>query len=80
MKLAPTPHPTNPLLPPPQDMLKQYFDGTVVLDGTVNDTRLVGTITLCAVLALAIVGMDWVTRVRLKDLGGENCMKYYIRK
>ena len=39
-----------------------YFD-TYVVDGTVNDTRVVGTVTLIGVLALAIVGMDWVTRV-----------------
>lgn len=46
-----------------QDLLKYYFNNAQVLDGGLNDTRIVGTITLVAVLALAIVGMDWVTRV-----------------
>ncbi|KAK8750030.1 hypothetical protein OTU49_015196 [Cherax quadricarinatus] len=48
-----------------QDMMKDYFNGSQIFDGGVNDTRLVGTITLIAVLALAIVGMDWVTRVQM---------------
>ncbi|XP_069156705.1 bumetanide-sensitive sodium-(potassium)-chloride cotransporter isoform X3 [Procambarus clarkii] len=48
-----------------QDMMKDYFNGAVIFDGGVNDTRLVGTITLIGVLALAIVGMDWVTRVQM---------------
>ena len=34
-----------------------------------NNVRIIGTITLVAVLALAIVGMDWVTRVQLLLLG-----------
>ena len=49
------------------DMLYQYvdnFDGIVGL--RINDVRLVGCLTLVAILALAIVGMDWVTRVSLK--------------
>ncbi|XP_066989480.1 bumetanide-sensitive sodium-(potassium)-chloride cotransporter-like isoform X3 [Macrobrachium rosenbergii] len=48
-----------------KDMLKYEFDGTTVIDGGVNDTRVVGTVTLVAVLGLAIVGMDWVTRVQM---------------
>ena len=45
--------------------MKYYFDGAHIIDGEVNDTRIVGTITLICVLALAIVGMDWVTRVSI---------------
>ena len=46
-----------------QDLLYHYFDGAIIIDGQTNDVRLIGTITLILVLALAIVGMDWVTRV-----------------
>ncbi|XP_071543225.1 bumetanide-sensitive sodium-(potassium)-chloride cotransporter-like isoform X2 [Panulirus ornatus] len=48
-----------------QDLLKYYFNGALIVDGGTNDTRIVGTITLIAVLGLAIVGMDWVTRVQM---------------
>ncbi|XP_047501721.1 bumetanide-sensitive sodium-(potassium)-chloride cotransporter-like [Penaeus chinensis] len=48
-----------------KDLMKYYFDNAQILDGGLNDTRIVGTITLIAVLALAIVGMDWVTRVQM---------------
>ncbi|KAK8389721.1 hypothetical protein O3P69_009012 [Scylla paramamosain] len=48
-----------------QDLMFFYFDGAKIVDGEVNDTRIVGTITLICVLALAIVGMDWVTRVQM---------------
>ena len=34
----------------------------------INDIRIIGTVTLVLVLALAIVGMDWVTRVSTKIL------------
>ena len=46
------------------DMLDQYVDNyTGILDVRINDVRLIGTISLVCILALAIVGMDWVTRV-----------------
>nr|XP_027239552.1 bumetanide-sensitive sodium-(potassium)-chloride cotransporter-like [Penaeus vannamei] len=48
-----------------KDLLKYYFNNAQIVDGGLNDTRIVGTITLVAVLALAIVGMDWVTRVQM---------------
>ena len=48
------------------DMLNECitdFDGIV---GTmINDVRMIGCITLVLILGLAIVGMDWVTRVSL---------------
>jgi hypothetical protein len=52
------------------DMLDEYVDGfidTGIIDPNPNhpnDVRLVGTIALIAVLILAVVGMDWVARVR----------------
>ncbi|KAL7639645.1 UNVERIFIED_CONTAM: hypothetical protein RMT77_010147 [Armadillidium vulgare] len=51
-----------------QDMFKEYFDDYEIIPGTgggLNDVRVLGTITLVGVLALAIVGMDWVTRVQM---------------
>ncbi|KAK3849934.1 hypothetical protein Pcinc_043333 [Petrolisthes cinctipes] len=48
-----------------QDLMYYYFDGAKIIDGAVNDTRIVGTVTLIGVLGLAIVGMDWVTRVQM---------------
>lgn len=44
-----------------QDMLNVL--GIKIIDGGVNDVRLVGVITLVGILILAFVGMDWVTRV-----------------
>lgn len=47
------------------DMLRQYIDGFDTIVGSmINDVRMIGVITLVLVLLLAIVGMDWVTRVR----------------
>jgi len=49
------------------DMLYEYIPGFtgVVSENRTNDIRLIGTITVIAVLLLAVVGMDWVTRVQL---------------
>jgi solute carrier family 12 sodium/potassium/chloride transporter 2 len=44
-----------------QDLLRTF--GTTLIDGTSNDTRVVGLVILIGILVLAIVGMDWVTRV-----------------
>jgi len=48
------------------DMLYQYvagFDGFISTN-RVHDVRLIGSVTLVVILALAIVGMEWVTRVQ----------------
>ncbi|PSN39492.1 Bumetanide-sensitive sodium-(potassium)-chloride cotransporter [Blattella germanica] len=45
-----------------QDLLRTSF-GIVLIDGDTNDIRVVGLITLIGILVLAIIGMDWVTRV-----------------
>jgi len=51
------------------DMLYAYIEGFGGIVGTpddrTNDIRLIGVITVIAVLLLAIVGMDWVTRVQI---------------
>lgn len=49
------------------DMLYEYIDDFegIIDEGRLNDIRVVGAVTLVAVLALAIVGMDWVTRVQI---------------
>ena len=52
---------------PPQDMLFFYFDAQII-DRAENDIRAVGSVVLLLLLGLAIVGMDWVTRV--SDLSG----------
>jgi solute carrier family 12 sodium/potassium/chloride transporter 2 len=48
-------------------MLHEYitdFNG-IVDDGRINDIRVIGAATLVLVLGLAIIGMDWVTRVQV---------------
>lgn len=49
------------------DMLAEYIEGfngiVATSDNRLNDVRLIGCCTLVAILALAIVGMEWVTRV-----------------
>ena len=46
------------------DMLRQYMtDFDTIVGSMVNDVRMIGCITLVFILVLAIVGMDWVTRV-----------------
>ena len=51
------------------DMLEQYmagYNGIIALPTErVNDIRLLGAITLVLILGLAVVGMDWVTRVQI---------------
>lgn len=44
-----------------QDLLSGF--GVTIIDGASNDIRVVGLITLIGILVLAVVGMDWVTRV-----------------
>lgn len=44
-----------------QDVLRTF--GFYIVDNGVNDVRLIGTGTLFCILILALVGMDWVTRV-----------------
>ncbi|CAL4065736.1 unnamed protein product, partial [Meganyctiphanes norvegica] len=47
-----------------KDMCSNYW-GAIIIDGTVNDTRVIGVATLILMLALAIVGLEWVTRVQI---------------
>jgi len=55
------------------DMLTEYVDGFSGIiaspEDRLNDVRLIGCCTLVAILALAVVGMDWVTRVRKRFPG-----------
>lgn len=46
-----------------QDMLFHYINGLVMIDGSENDVRAIGTVVLVLLMALAVVGMDWVTKV-----------------
>jgi solute carrier family 12 sodium/potassium/chloride transporter 2 len=48
------------------DMIYQFapdFDG-IISSIRIHDVRLIGSVSLVGILALAIVGMDWVTRVQ----------------
>ncbi|XP_043223696.1 solute carrier family 12 member 3-like isoform X1 [Amphibalanus amphitrite] len=48
------------------DMLREYAgEDAMIVDGGVNDARIIGSVAMVLILALAIVGMDWVTRVQL---------------
>lgn len=52
------------------DMLFEYHGGFngIVGEERVNDVRLIGAVTLVLILILAIVGMEWVTRVSAAKL------------
>jgi hypothetical protein len=46
------------------DCIYEYepsFQG--IVGNRIHDIRIVGAVTLCFILGLVIVGMDWVTRV-----------------
>jgi len=48
------------------DMIYQFspeFDG-IISSIRIHDVRLIGSVSLVGILALALVGMDWVTRVQ----------------
>ncbi len=48
------------------DMLQQTLpDFDSIVGMRVNDIRLIGSVSLVLILGLAIVGMDWVTRVQM---------------
>ena len=49
------------------DCLVRYIFGfeSILSVGRLNDLRLLGVISLICLLALAIGGMDWVTRVQV---------------
>jgi hypothetical protein len=55
-------------------MLNEYvpgFDGIVASsDDRGNDVRLIGSVCVVLILGLAVVGMDWVTRVSRNYLDG----------
>ena len=54
------------------DMLGQYtfgFNGIVDSMSKLNDIRLIGSVILVAILGLAIIGMDWVSKVEIALLG-----------
>jgi len=47
------------------------FDGIVASsDDRGNDVRLIGSVCVVLILGLAVVGMDWVTRVSRNYLDG----------
>ena len=44
------------------DQVKDFGDG--LMGGKDPDTRLIGSVTLVVLLAVTLVGMEWVTRVQ----------------
>ncbi|CAG0902473.1 unnamed protein product [Darwinula stevensoni] len=47
-----------------KDLLRLEFDDTVIFDGGDNDTRIVGCATAVVILAIAAVGMKWVSKAQ----------------
>jgi solute carrier family 12 sodium/potassium/chloride transporter 2 len=43
-------------------MLKEYFDIEIV-DGGLNDIRIIGSITLVVLGAIVAIGMEWEAKV-----------------
>lgn len=46
------------------DLLKNHFDITII-DGAVQDTRIIGSITVVILLIIVVIGMEWEAKVRL---------------
>ncbi|XP_046634387.1 bumetanide-sensitive sodium-(potassium)-chloride cotransporter-like isoform X2 [Daphnia pulicaria] len=50
------------------DMLKEYFDIEIV-DGGLNDIRIIGSITLVVLGAIVAIGMEWEAKAQLLFMG-----------
>ena len=46
------------------DLLKHYFDGTVITGDFQHDKRIIGAITLLVLAFIAVIGMTWVIRAQ----------------
>ena len=44
------------------DLLSSF--GVIIIDGGVNDVRILGTITMIALIAIVAFGMEWEAKVR----------------
>ena len=47
-----------------QDLLKQYFGGIMIVDGSDNDIRIMGTIVMVFVMILCGLGARYEAKVR----------------
>ncbi|CAG0888473.1 unnamed protein product [Darwinula stevensoni] len=52
-----------------EDLLREEFQ-TKIVDGAVNDTRIIGCGSLLVLLFIAVVGIQWVNRAQFIFLGG----------
>nr|CAH0110929.1 unnamed protein product [Daphnia galeata] len=50
------------------DMLKEYFDVQIV-DGGLNDIRIIGSITLVVLCCIVSIGMEWEAKAQLLFMG-----------
>lgn len=46
------------------DLLKHSFD-VIIIDGAVQDTRIIGSITVVILLIIVVIGMEWEAKVRI---------------
>jgi len=47
------------------DCITQYGDFSGITDERLNDIRIIGVVSLVAILILAITGLNWITRVQV---------------
>lgn len=45
------------------DLLRSF--GLWIIDGAIQDTRIIGSITVVILLIIVVVGMEWEAKVRL---------------
>ena len=55
-----------------QDVMKTY-GGYIIVDGGINDTRIIGTIVIIAVWGLCGLGAKYESKVNLYNLPSLNC-------
>lgn len=49
------------------DLLKNTFD-VWIIDGAVQDTRIIGSITVVILLIIVVIGMEWEAKVRRDEM------------
>lgn len=59
------------------DLLKHQ--GTYIIDNSVNDVRIVGTVALIVMCVICAVGMDWESKAQVKLIDGyrDNTLLFY---
>lgn len=44
--------------------------GWAIVDGGVQDVRIIGCVTILLLLIIVVVGMEWEAKVRMRSIGG----------